>query len=104
MIGSLPTGTGTSGDIIFQTGVKTGSGTTQGAATTALTIKGETQNVVANAPIVMKGYTVSTLPAGTIGARAYVTDATACTFLGALTGGAATFCPAVYNGAAWVGG
>ncbi len=45
LIGSLPTGTGTSGDIIFQTGVKTGSGTTQGTPTTALTIKGETQAV-----------------------------------------------------------
>ncbi len=45
LIGSLPTGTGTSGDIIFQTGVKTGSGTTQGTPTTALTIKGETQAI-----------------------------------------------------------
>lgn len=45
MIGSLPTGTGTSGDIIIQTGVKTGSGTTQGTPTTAITIKGETQEV-----------------------------------------------------------
>lgn len=49
LIGSLPTGTGTSGDIIFQTGVKTGSGTTQGTATTALTIKGETQALVTSA-------------------------------------------------------
>lgn len=47
VIGSLPTGTGTSGDIIIQTGVKTGSGTTQGTPTTALTIKGETQAVIA---------------------------------------------------------
>lgn len=45
LIGSLPTGTGTSGDIIIQTGVKTGSGTTQGTPTTAITIKGETQEV-----------------------------------------------------------
>lgn len=45
LIGSLPTGTGTSGDIIIQTGVKTGSGTTQGTPTTALTIKGETQAI-----------------------------------------------------------
>lgn len=58
LIGSLPTGTGTSGDIIFQTGVKTGSGTTQGTPTTALTIKGETQaaifaqNVTANNQII----------------------------------------------------
>lgn len=45
-VGSLPTGTGTSGDMIFQTGVKTGSGTTQGVPTTALTIKGETQTIL----------------------------------------------------------
>lgn len=50
LIGSLPTGTGTSGDIIFQTGVKTGSGTTQGTPTTALTIKGETQTVIHAGP------------------------------------------------------
>jgi len=37
------------------------------------------------------------------GDRAVVTDATACTFLGALTGGASTKCPAVYTGS-WVGG
>lgn len=47
LIGSLPTGTGTSGDIIFQTGVKTGAGTTQGTPTTALTIKGENAGVTA---------------------------------------------------------
>lgn len=45
LIGSLPTGTGTSGDIIFQTGVKTATSTTQGIPTTALTLKGETQLV-----------------------------------------------------------
>lgn len=58
LIGSLPTGTGTSGDIIFQTGVKTGSGTTQGTATTALTIKGETQ-VLIPAGVVQSGITFS---------------------------------------------
>jgi hypothetical protein len=44
-IGSLGTGTGTGGDIIFKTNVKTTTGTAQGTATTALTIKGETQAV-----------------------------------------------------------
>ena len=43
IIGSLGTGTGTNGDIILQTGVKTTTGSTQATATTALTIKGETQ-------------------------------------------------------------
>lgn len=48
------------------------------------------------------GYTVATLPAGTAGARAYVTDATAPTYLGALTGGGTVTCPVFYNGTAWV--
>ncbi len=45
IIGSLGTGTGTNGDIIFQTGVKTSTGTAQATATTALTIKGETGRI-----------------------------------------------------------
>lgn len=50
-------------------------------------------------------YTVATLPAaGTAGRRAYVTDATTPTFLGALTGGGAVVCPVFDNGTAWVAG
>lgn len=50
-------------------------------------------------------YTVATLPAaGVAGRRAYVTDATAPTFLGALTGGGAVKCPVFDNGTAWVAG
>lgn len=48
------------------------------------------------------GYTVGTLPAGVIGDRSYVTDATIPTYLGALTGGGAVNCPVFYNGSAWV--
>ena len=51
------------------------------------------------------GYTVATLPAaGTAGRRAYVTDATAPTFLGALIGGGTVKCPVFDNGTAWVAG
>jgi hypothetical protein len=49
-----------------------------------------------------KGYTVATLPAGAVGMRAYVTDATAPTYLGTLTGGGAVRCPVFHNGTAWV--
>lgn len=50
-------------------------------------------------------YTVATLPtAGTAGRRAYVTDATAPTFLGTLTGGGAVVTPVFDNGTAWVAG
>lgn len=50
-------------------------------------------------------YTVATLPAaGVAGRRAYVTDATAPAFLGALIGGGAVICPVFDNGTAWVAG
>lgn len=49
-------------------------------------------------------YTVATLPIGTLGMRAQVTDATAPTFLGALTGGGAVKCPVFHNGTSWVAG
>jgi hypothetical protein len=55
----------------------------------------------------VRTYTVAQLPpANTPGLRqgtqAYVTDATAPTFLAALTGGGAVFCPVMFNGTAWV--
>ena len=54
-------------------------------------------------PIRLQGYTVATLPtAGTAGRVAYVTDATAPTYLGALTGGGAVVCKVFDNGTAWV--
>lgn len=43
IVGPLSTGTGTNGDLIFQTGVKTTTGSTAATKTTALTLKGETQ-------------------------------------------------------------
>lgn len=49
ILGSLSTGSATSGDIIFRTGVKSGVSGTQATATTALTIKGETQALVTSA-------------------------------------------------------
>jgi len=47
-------------------------------------------------------YTVSTLPSGQLGDFTYVTDATAPTFLGTLTGGGSVTTPVFYNGTAWV--
>lgn len=58
--------------------------------------------VTANAQIRLKGYTVATLPTGTTGQIAYVTDATAPTYLGMLTGGGSVKCPVFYNGTNWV--
>lgn len=53
--------------------------------------------------LVLHGYTVSTLPTGTVGFMAAVTDATSCTKNGSLTGSGSTYCAVVYNGSAWVG-
>lgn len=55
-----------------------------------------------NGVVQLKNYTVGTLPAGTQGDTAYVTDAKAPTYLGALVGGGAIKCPVFYNGSAWV--
>lgn len=61
-----------------------------------------TGTISATTTIRTGGYTVATLPAGTTGDRAYVTDATAPTYLGALTGGGAVVCPVFKNASAWV--
>jgi len=45
---------------------------------------------------------VATLPTGNTGDMAYVTDATAPTYLGTLTGGGSVVCPVFYDGTNWV--
>tara|TARA_R110002074_G_scaffold141634_2_gene288070 strand:+ start:299 stop:2140 length:1842 start_codon:yes stop_codon:yes gene_type:complete len=53
--------------------------------------------------LVTGSYTVATLPASPpAGAKAFVTDATAPTYLGALTGGGTVRCPVFFNGTSWV--
>jgi hypothetical protein len=86
---------------IFNT---TGGGSTilQVGGTSELSIS--TALITAAIPVKLPGYTVATLPSGSIGSIAYVTDAVACTFLAALTGSGSTVCPVFYNGTAWVGG
>jgi hypothetical protein len=50
-------------------------------------------------------YTVATLPTGTLGARAAVSDATGSpAFLGTATGGGAVKAPVFHNGTTWVYG
>lgn len=51
----------------------------------------------------LKNYTVTTLPAGTRGDVAYVTDALAPTFLAVLVGGGTVVTPCFFNGTNWVG-
>lgn len=58
--------------------------------------------IVASDVVRLKNYTVATLPAGTQGDTAFVTDALAPTYLAALVGGGAVVTPAFHNGTAWV--
>lgn len=59
-------------------------------------------NVIMSAPIRLKNYTVATLPAGTQGDTAFVTDALAPAFLTAVVGGGAAVVPVFYDGTNWV--
>lgn len=67
----------------------------------ALTPSG-TGAILLSARIRLKGYTVATLPTGTQGDTAYVTDALTPTFLTTVVGGGASVSPVFYNGSAWV--
>ena len=60
------------------------------------------KEVIADGVVRLKNYTVVTLPTGVEGDTAYVTDATAPTYLGTLTGGGSVKCPVFFNGTAWV--
>ena len=72
-----------------------------GAPVEALRIT-SAQRVVAAKTIATAGYTVATLPAGTVGDRAYVTNALAPAYGVAVAGGGAVTIPVFYNGAAWI--
>jgi len=96
--GAASTGTGVGGGFIWKTTKAGASGSTVNTFSTAFQISGK------GVPV-FPGFTVATLPTTPgAGGHAYVTDATSCTLLGALTGGGSTVCPVFYNGSAWVGG
>lgn len=58
--------------------------------------------VVLGNTIRLKGYTVATLPAGTQGDKAFVTDALAPTYNAIVAGGGAVVCEVFYNGTNWI--
>ena len=60
------------------------------------------QQAVFSATTRTKGYTVATLPAGTVGMVAYVTNALAPTFGATVVGGGAVTIPVFYNGSNWI--
>lgn len=57
-----------------------------------------------NAPMLLKAYTVATLPAGVLGYHTIVTDALGPAYGAAVVGGGAVVTPVYYNGAAWIVG
>ena len=52
--------------------------------------------------LILKGYTVATLPTGVIGATAFVTDASGPSYLATVVGGGSVKCPVFYDGTNWV--
>jgi hypothetical protein len=62
-----------------------------------------TGTLSATATIRPGGYTVATLPSGTVGMKTYVTDALAPAFLVLLASGGSAYSGAQYNGTQWVG-
>jgi hypothetical protein len=107
-IGTITTGAGaiTETAILYLNGA--GTMPTAGTTNYGLHISGSTVTNKIEGKLIMggvirrNGYTVSTLPSGTVGDTAYVTDATAPTYGGALTGGGSVVVPVFYNGTAWV--
>lgn len=103
---------GDAGNIIFSarqawTGAAHGLGidvyaTALGATARAIVASFDVARIAFEVPARLKGYTVATLPAGTVGDTAYVTDALAPAFLTIIAGGGAIKTPVFYNGTNWV--
>lgn len=90
---------GTGGASGSTTAIALGSATS--GATSTITLNGKTTFA---GTAQLQGYTVATLPAGTQGMTAFVTDALAPMWNATLVGGGAVVCKAFYNGTTWVAG
>lgn len=106
LVGSLSTGSGLSGDIVLKTGGTGAGATALNTATTALTVKGATQTVIAAAQFVPGSGTKAEMDAltGVEGALFNVTDQlTVCPVKGAgFTSGGSITCLAHFEEGAWV--
>lgn len=87
----------------FGTGIGGTGGNLSLIVSSAEIARATTTELISNVPIRLKGYTVGTLPAGTQGDTAFVTDALGPTFLTIIVGGGAVVTPVFYNGTNWVG-
>ena len=81
------------------TGATSGANPTIGVSGGILAISA---SVAITGVVSTSGYTVAGLPAGTVGDRAYVTNALAPAYGVAVAGGGAVTIPVFYNGAAWI--
>jgi len=93
-LNSLSTGLVTTAGIGFSFTTGGGTGWVSSAPITATRFDGGI--------VRLKSYTVATLPTGVQGDTAFVTDATAPTYLGVLIGGGSIVAPVFYNGTTWV--
>lgn len=101
-IGGAGATTNGSGGSITLNGGAVGAGAGTGGAIGIVDLQ-TTGGVTRHGGVVrLKGYTVATLPAGTQGDTAFVTDLLTPTFLTAAVGGGAVVGPVFYNGTAWV--
>lgn len=108
--GSSATGIIISGASAYDAAIRSTSGislSADGGSNTHLRISSSggvfTVALSATTTIRPGGYTVGTLPAGTVGMKAYVTDALAPAYLVLLAAGGAAYSGAQYNGTQWVG-
>jgi len=77
--------------------------TVNGTSVLSMDINGAVARLVAFGPIKRKGYAIASLPTGSVGDEAYVTDQlTACPVIGGtFTNGGNVVCSAFFDGTAW---
>jgi hypothetical protein len=106
--GTLTNGLGTTaGNLEFFTGnivalVKHMTLDSSGNLLVGLTSATGVAKLQVSGPLRTTGYTVATLPAGTVGMRTYVTDALAPSFGVTVAGSGAVTIPVFYDGANWI--
>ena len=91
---------GTAGDAITFTQALTLD--TSGVLLVGLTSATGVAKLQVSGALKTTGFTVSTLPAGSVGMRTYVTDALAPTFGATVVAGGAVTIPVFYNGSNWI--
>ncbi|WP_175892393.1 hypothetical protein [Burkholderia cepacia] len=90
-------------NIIFGVG-NNGGGSTISTGNIGIGIRNPVTKLDVDGPVRTKLYTVATLPIGLIGMRAFVSDAQACNFASAPSGGGTLGCPVYFDGTRWVAG